>query len=298
MSNSLVPAPTGGPLGKTREFLEMIKFEHTIFALPFAYLTLFLVERGWPDAANFGWITLAMVAGRTFGMAANRLIDAGIDRNNPRTSGRTLPAGRMSRGEVLLFMAVSLVLFALAVFNLSPLARTLSPLVIVVMVFYPYAKRFTWLSHLALGLVYVMIPAGVWIAVTNRLPLEAVALGVGAGFWVAGFDIIYACQDVEVDRREGLHSMPADLGLGPALWCARFFHVIFFVALLAAGLMLGAGAFYYIGLGLAGMLLAFEHRLVTTHNLSRIDQAFFTTNGVISMVLFVLIAVDTVVGST
>ncbi|MFQ5512111.1 MAG: UbiA-like polyprenyltransferase [Candidatus Krumholzibacteriia bacterium] len=283
-----------GPLGKTREFLDMIKFEHTIFALPFAYLTLFLVARGWPDAATFGWITLAMVTGRTFGMAANRLVDAGIDRNNPRTAGRSLPAGRMSRTEVLSFIAISLVLFVLAVFNLSPLAQKLSPLVIAVMIFYPYAKRFTWLSHLALGLVYVMIPTGVWIAVTGRLPLEALVLGAGAGFWVAGFDIIYACQDVEVDRREGLHSMPADLGLGPALWCARFFHTIFFVALLAAGLMLGTGAFYYVGLVVTGLLLAYEHRLVTAHNLSRINQAFFATNGVISIVFFALVAVDAV----
>ncbi len=284
-----------GALGKTRVFLEMIKFEHTIFALPFAYLTLFLVERGWPDGATFGWITLAMVAGRTFGMAANRLIDAGIDRQNPRTADRALPAGRVSSAEVLVFTAVSLSLFALAVVNLSALAQKLSPVVIAVMVFYPYAKRFTWLSHLALGLVYLMIPTGVWIAVTGGLPAAAVALGVAAGFWVAGFDIIYASQDIDVDRRQGLHSMPADLGLGPALWCARLFHVVFFVALMAAGLMLDTGVLYYVGLVLTGLLLAYEHRLVRATDLSRINQAFFATNGIISIVLFALVAADAVV---
>ena len=280
-------------LGRVREFLDMIKFEHTIFALPFAYLTLFLVEGGWPRLSMLAWITLAMVTGRAFGMAANRLIDARIDRDNPRTANRALPAGRISGREVVVFMAVALALFLLAVYNLSPVAQKLWPIVIATMVFYPYAKRFTWLSHLALGLVYVMIPTGVWIAVTSTLPLQAVVLGLGAGFWVAGFDIIYACQDIDVDRQQGLHSMPADLGVGPALWTARLFHMIFFIALLAVGFIVQAGALYYIGLVVAGLLLAYEHRLVTPTNLAKIDMAFFTTNGVISIVLFVLIAADT-----
>ena len=154
-------------MGKTREFLGMIKFEHTVFALPFAYLSLFLVEGGWPRGALFIWITLAMVMGRTFGMAANRLIDASIDSRNPRTSARSLPAGRLASWEVLVFMAVSMGIFLVAVYNLSPLAQRLWPIAIAAMVFYPYAKRFTWLSHLALGFVYVMIPTAVWIAVTG-----------------------------------------------------------------------------------------------------------------------------------
>jgi 4-hydroxybenzoate polyprenyltransferase len=285
-----------GAIGRTREFLEMIKFEHTIFALPFAYMTLFLVESGWPRASVFAWVTLAMVAGRTFGMAANRLIDAGIDARNPRTRDRALPAGRITVAEVGAFMAVSLALFLAAVYRLSPWAGRLWPIVIAVMVFYPYTKRFTWMSHLALGLVYVMVPAAVWIAVANTLPREAVLLGLGAGFWVAGFDIIYACQDIEIDRREGLHSMPADMGVGAALWTARVFHLLFVAALVLAGIGLGTGVLYYAGLAVAAILLVYEHRLVTPQDLSKIDVAFFTTNGVVSIVLFVLAAADTIVG--
>ena len=272
----------------------MIKFEHTIFALPFAYLTLFLVESGWPSPATLGWITLAMVAGRTIGMAANRLIDAKIDLRNPRTSNRSLPAGRLSMVEVILAIVISLGLFLLAVYNLSPLCQKLWPLVVATMIFYPYAKRFTWLSHVALGLVYMMIPAGVWIAVTGALPLPAIVLGAGAGFWVAGFDIIYACQDVDIDREQGLHSMPADLGVPLSLWISRGLHILFFGALLVTGSMLGAGALYFAGVVVVGGLLAYEHRLVSPRNLAKIDMAFFTTNGVISIVLFVLVAADAV----
>ena len=284
-----------GPIGKTREFLGMIKFEHTVFALPFAYMTLFLVEGGWPRWAVLGWITLAMVGGRTFGMAANRLIDARIDARNPRTESRSIPAGRLAGWEVIVFMVVSMGVFLLAVYNLSPLAQKLWPFVIAAMVFYPYAKRFTWLCHLALGFVYVMIPTGVWIAATGEMPPAALTLGIGAGFWVAGFDIIYACQDIDIDRREGLHSMPADLGVAPALWLARIFHIIFFACLLLAGWLLGVGVVYYLGVVITGGLLAYEHRLVTPSRVGNIDLAFFTTNGVISVVLFVLVAADALI---
>ena len=282
-----------GPLAKTREFLEMIKFEHTVFALPFAYLTLFIATRGWPSLTTLMWITLAMVGGRTFGMAANRLIDARIDARNPRTATRSLPAGRMSALEVVLFMVISMALFLIAVYQLSPLAQKLWPFVIAVMVVYPYTKRFTWLSHLALGLVYVMIPAGVWIAVQNQLPTEAILLAVGAGFWVVGFDIIYACQDVDVDRAQGLHSMPADLGLAKALWVSRVFHAMFFAAVLMVGLMIDAGILYYGGLVISGAMLFYEHRLVSPEDLSNVNAAFFTVNGIMSIVLFVLVAADT-----
>ena len=296
MSFSQAGAPSQrGVFVKTREFLEMIKFEHTIFALPFAYLTLFVVSRGWPTVTMFAWITLAMVAGRTFGMAANRLIDARIDARNPRTADRALPAGRMSMVEVAFFMLLSAAAFLVAVYQLSPMAGRLWPLVLFVMVFYPYTKRFTWLCHLALGLVYVMIPAGVWIAVGNTMPLAALMLGLGAGFWVAGFDIIYACQDAKLDREQGLHSMPADLGITPALWIARVFHIVFFSALLYAGVLIGAGPFYYAGLALSGLLLIYEHRLVSPGDLSRINAAFFMVNGVMSLIFFALVAIDTIV---
>lgn len=278
-----------------KEFFDTIRFEHTIFALPFAYMTLFLASKGWPAATDFVWITIAMVAGRTFGMAANRLIDAGIDARNPRTSGRALPAGRLSKASVTGYMAATLALFLVAVYNLQPVCRKLWPIVIVAMVVYPYVKRFTWVCHLFLGLVYVMIPTAVWLAVTNELSRTAVVLGVGAGLWVAGFDIIYACQDVDVDRHEGLHSIPADLGLVPAMWIARIFHAGFVGALAYAGALLGAGVFYYVGLAATMFVLIYEHRLVSPNDLSSINAAFFTANGVISVVLFVLVAVDTIV---
>ena len=284
-----------GVTGKTKIFLETIKFEHTIFALPFAYLTLFLVEKGWPSWDLFGWITLAMVAGRTFAMAANRLIDAEIDARNPRTAQRALPAGLISAKEVVFFMAVALVLFLVAVYQLSPLSQYLWPAVILALVAYPYAKRFTYLSHLALGLVYLMVPTGIWIALENELALASVVLGLGAGFWVVGFDIIYACQDVEVDRKQRLHSIPADMGIRVGLWMSRLSHLFFIGALVAAGIILGVGLLYYIGLGLTALLLGYEHRLVSPKDLSKVNVAFFTANGIISVVLFLLVAADTLV---
>jgi 4-hydroxybenzoate polyprenyltransferase len=278
-----------------REFLDTIRVEHTVFALPFAYATLFLVEAGWPRGHYLLWITVAMVAARTVGMAANRLADAGIDARNPRTAGRAIPAGRLSRAAAAGYTAVSLAVFLTAVWQLHPVCRRLWPVAIAAMVAYPYAKRFTPFAHFFLGAVYVMIPTAVWIAVTGEVPPAALLLGAGAGLWVAGFDIIYACQDTEVDRREGLHSLPADYGLGPALRVARLAHAGFLACLAVAGSMLFAGPWYVVGLVLTALLLVHEHRLVKPTDLSRVNAAFFTTNGIVSVALFVLIAIDTVV---
>jgi 4-hydroxybenzoate polyprenyltransferase len=285
----------GRVLSAAKQFFRTIKFEHTVFALPFAYLTLFLVSGGWPSVSDFVWISAAMVAGRTFGMAANRWIDAEVDARNPRTASRAIPAGLLSRKAVVAFMAAALAVFLVAVYNLAPICRKLWPIVIVAMVAYPYAKRFTWLCHLILGLVYLLIPTGVWLAVAGELSLAAVFLGIGAGLWVAGFDIIYACQDVDVDRRQGLHSMPADIGIAPALWTARVLHAGFVAALAYAGALLGVGPFYYAGLIATLFLLVYEHRMVSPQDLSNVNAAFFTANGVISVILFVLVAVDTIV---
>ncbi|MCH7548632.1 MAG: UbiA family prenyltransferase [Candidatus Krumholzibacteriota bacterium] len=280
--------------GSAREFLETIKVEHTIFALPFAFMTLFLVSGGWPSGSDFVWVSVAMVAGRTFGMAANRLIDARLDARNPRTADRAIAAGRLTPRAVVFYMLVTMAVFLLAVWQLHPVCRKLWPVVIAALVIYPYAKRFTAAAHLFLGAVYFMIPTAIWLAVTGTLERPALLLGVGAGLWVAGFDIIYALLDVESDRRAGLHSMPADLGLAPALWISRLFHVGFVACLGIAGIDLAAGAFYYAGLGLTAVLLGWEHRLVSARDLSRVNAAFFTTNGVVSVVLFVFIAADTV----
>jgi 4-hydroxybenzoate polyprenyltransferase len=257
-------------------------------------MTLFLVEGGWPSVANFGWITLAMVAGRTFGMAANRLIDAEIDARNPRTASRALAAGRLSRTTTMIYMAVTIAFFLVAVWNLAPVCRKLWPIVLVAMVVYPYAKRFTWLSHLFLGAVYFLIPTAIWIAVSGEVARVAIALGAGAGLWVAGFDIIYATQDVDADREQGLHSIPADLGIKNALRIALLFHLVFISCMFYAGAILRTGTFYQTGLILTAVVLFVEHQMVSDDDLSSVNAAFFMANGIASIVLFVLVAVDTV----
>jgi len=278
-----------------REYLETIRIEHTLFALPFAYATMFLAYDGWPDGLAFLWVTLAMVGARTVGMAANRVIDARIDAQNPRTAGRAIPAGRLSTARALVFTAAALALFVYSVYQLHPECRKFWPIVIAGMVFYPYAKRFTPFAHLFLGLVYVMVPTSVWLAVTGTMSLAPIVLGVGAGLWVAGFDIIYACQDAEADRRQGLHSFPANFGLKRALGASEWFHVAFIACLIGAGFLLKVGPWYWLGVFLTSILLAYEHKLVRPDDLSRVNAAFFTTNGVVSIGLFILIALDTLV---
>lgn len=277
-----------------RSFFETIRVEHTIFALPFAYATLFLVAGGWPRLHDFIWVTVAMAGARTVGMGLNRIIDAAIDARNPRTSGRAIPAGRLSSPKAWLFTGVSAALFIYAVFELNPVCRWLWPIPLAAMTVYPYAKRFTPFAHLFLGLVYVMIPAGVWLAVTGTLPLVATVLGIGAGLWVAGFDIIYACQDVEVDRRENLHSIPADFGVPLALKMSAVLHVGFLLALVVIARMMHGGRWFYGAILFSALAMIYEHRLVKPHDLSKINAAFFTTNGVLSVALFVMIALDRV----
>ncbi len=281
-------------MNSLRSFFETIRVEHTLFALPFAYATLFLVARGWPSAHDFLWITVAMVAARTVGMALNRIIDARIDANNPRTASRAIPAGRLRSSKAWVFTAIAATLYVIAVFQLNPVCRWLSPIPLAAMTLYPYAKRFTSFAHLFLGLVYVMIPAGIWLAVTGTLPRAAVVLGIGAGLWVAGFDIIYACQDAEVDRREGLHSIPADFGIARGLAVSRLMHAGFLFSLLLVAQLIHTGRWFYVGALLSGVAMLYEHRLVKPNDLSKVNAAFFTTNGFISVILFVMIALDQV----
>ncbi len=278
-----------------RSFLETIRVEHTLFALPFAYATLFLVSHGWPRAHDFIWVTIAMVTGRTVGMGLNRIIDAAIDARNPRTVTRAIPAGRLSNAKAIAFTTVASAFFVVAVYQLHPVCRWLWPIPLAGMTAYPYAKRFTPFAHLFLGLVYFMIPGSVWLAVSGEAPPIAIVLGIGAGLWVAGFDIIYACQDVEVDRRERLHSIPADFGVRTGLNVAGWFHFGFMIALLVVAQMSHAGRPYYIGVALASLAILYEHRLVSPGDLSKVNAAFFTANGIVSVVLFVLIALDTVI---
>jgi 4-hydroxybenzoate polyprenyltransferase len=281
-------------LKSLRSFLETIRVEHTVFALPFAYATLFLVSSSWPAARDFVWITVAMVGARTAGMGLNRIIDARIDARNPRTAGRAIPAGRLSSPKAVGFTLAAVVLFVVAVFQLHPVCRWLWPIPAALMTVYPCAKRFTRFPHVFLGFVYFMIPGAVWLAVTGTASAVAIVLGLGAGMWVAGFDIIYACQDVDVDRREGLHSIPADFGVERALGVAGGLHLGFMLSLLVVAQMIHAGRWFYVGAALVAATLLIEHRMVSPRDLSRVNAAFFTANGVVSVVLFVLIALDVV----
>jgi 4-hydroxybenzoate polyprenyltransferase len=282
-------------LGRLSLFLETIKFEHSVFALPFAVLSAFLLAKGAPNPGELAWVILAMISMRTFGMGANRLIDAEIDARNPRTAGRALPAGLITKREVWAYLGISAAAFALAVSQLDPLARFLSPVVLAVMVVYPYAKRFTWLSHLALGVVYLIVPPAVWIAMSGGFEAGIVVLGLGAMLWVSGFDVLYATADQKVDIEQGLHSIPARFGIPASLWAARAFHAAAAALIATAGVMLGAGPLYFAGAGVAAVLLAYENNLVRPGDLSKLNLAFFTMNGVIAVIFGVFASLDAVI---
>ena len=269
-----------------RRFASLVKIEHTVFALPFAYIGALLCVRRIPSGHDLVWITLAMVGARSLAMGLNRLIDAEIDARNPRTAGRELPTGRLSRVQVTAFCALAFALYLLACFQLDPIVRWLWPIPIVGFVVYPYLKRFTWLSHVWLGAVDGLAPAGAWVAITGRLPWEAWALGAAVAVWIAGFDLFYSLFDREVDLAEGLHSAAVRFGVAGAFWGARVLHVLTVVLLAAVGLGLHLGWLYWLGVAAVGLLLGYEHSLVRPGDLRRLDTAFFTVNGVISVVFF------------
>ncbi len=287
-------APTLSPL--PARFARLVKIEHTVFALPFAYVGAFLAVGGSPSAHDLLWITLAMVGARSLAMALNRLIDAGIDARNPRTAGRELPSGQLSIMQVVLFCAASLALFLVAVWQLAPLTHVLWPIPIAGFVVYPYLKRFTWLCHLWLGAVDGLAPVGAWVAITNHLPWQAWLLGAAVALWVAGFDFFYALFDVDVDRAQRLHSIVTRFGTRGAFAGARIAHAATIACLVAAGLGLSVGALYWIGVAAVAALLGYEHSLVKPGDLSRLDAAFFTMNGVISVAFAVFVIADAVVG--
>jgi 4-hydroxybenzoate polyprenyltransferase len=275
-------------------FARLVKIEHTVFALPFAYVGAFLAVGSTPSAHDLLWITVAMVGARSLAMAVNRLVDVGIDARNPRTAGRELPSGQLSIPQVVLFCAVSLALFLVAVWQLAPKTHYLWPIPVAGFVVYPYLKRFTWLCHLWLGAVDGLAPVGAWVAITNHLPWQSWMLGAAVAFWVAGFDCFYALFDLDVDRAQGLHSIATRFGVRGAFAGARIAHVATIVCLVATGLGLPVGALYWIGVGLVAALLAYEHALVRPNDLRRLDAAFFTMNGVISVAFAVFVIADTV----
>ena len=279
-------------LHNLRTTLEMIKWEHSVFALPFALCGAMLAAGGWPTAWQLTWIIVAMVAARSAAMAFNRLADAQIDAVNPRTRTRALPAGTLSRGFVGAFVTVGCLLFVLAASQLNRLTLLLSPVALAIVLLYSYTKRFTRWSHLVLGFALGVAPTAAWIAVRGSLDPRILLLTAAVTFWVGGFDVLYACQDYDFDLRNQLHSIPRYLGIGPALLIARLFHAAMMLLLVALVLSFHLGALGLAGVAVVGLLLAYEHSLVSRDNLSRLNAAFFTMNGVISVVFFLFVAAD------
>ena len=283
----------GHPLGT---YLQMIKVEHTVFALPFAFLGMVMASDGWPAGSTVGWIVVAMVGARSAAMGFNRLVDRDLDARNPRTAARHLPAGLLTPGAVRLFVVASLGLLVLAAWRLNPLALKLSPLAIAVVLSYSYTKRFTFLSHVILGLGISAAPLGAWIAVRGDVAPAAFVLAFVVLCWVAGFDVLYALQDTDFDREQGLHSIPARFGVTGALWFSAALHVLMLGALVSLPFLhsepLGGG--YWAGVAGCVALLVFQHWVVRPSDLSRLDGAFFQANGALAVWLFAATAVDIV----
>jgi 4-hydroxybenzoate polyprenyltransferase len=273
-----------------------VRIEHTVFALPFAYVGAFLAVDGWPGVADLFWVTLAMVGARTLAMALNRLVDAEIDARNPRTATRELPSGALTRVHVLALCSGSLVLFLVAVWQLDPVVRYLWPIPVAMFVAYPYLKRFTWLCHFWLGACLGLAPVGAWLAVSSTAPWEAWVMGGAVLLWVAGFDLFYSLFDVEHDKREGLRSWAVRFGERGVFAGARVLHGGAVVLLALVGVGLEVSIWYWLGVAAVAALLAYEHSLVRPGDLRRLDAAFFTVNGVISAVFAVFVAMDALIG--
>jgi len=273
-------------------FLEMIKFSHTIFALPFALTGALLAAGGLPTGRQILWIILAMAGARTAAMGLNRLIDAEIDAKNPRTAGRAIPAGLIGRGVTLAFIIAATGLMLLGAAMLNPLCLKLAPVALFFLVLYSYCKRFTSLAHVVLGICLAAAPIGAWAAIRASIDVPALILGGVVMFWVAGFDILYALQDLEFDRAAGLHSIPVMLGINGSLWAARLFHLVMLALLLWLFVALHLGAFFMAGIGAAAAMLLYEHWLLRHGDLNKLDAAFFNMNGYISVAILLFTAAD------
>ncbi|RSL33468.1 4-hydroxybenzoate octaprenyltransferase [Salibacterium salarium] len=276
---------------KLKIILEMIKFEHTVFALPFAFLGAALgnlmVEDVWPSVMEWIWITLAMVGARSAAMTLNRVIDAKIDKKNPRTAERAIPAGLISIGQSVLFISASFLLLFLSAFQLNMLSVYLLPVAVLFLTVYSYTKRFTWLCHVFLGFTIAIAPLGGWVGATGTLQGEAFLLFIAVAFWTAGFDVIYATQDKEHDQQEGIYSIPARFGVTKALYMSRSFHTISLLALLTLHFVSPLSAFYLAGVIIAGLIMTYEHSMVKPNDLSKVGVAFFPMNGIISVVMLI-----------
>ncbi|MDI6751752.1 MAG: UbiA-like polyprenyltransferase [bacterium] len=275
-----------------RLFLGLVKFEHTIFALPFAYLGGILAYQGIFPIHYWVFLTLAMIGARTAGMAMNRLIDKEIDAKNPRTLDRALPKGLIPIWQVWLLVFVSLSLLFFSAYKLNLLCCILSPLVVIMLISYSYLKRFTYLTHFGIGLVLACAPIGGWIAIKGSIAVLPILLGAGVCFWTAGFDIIYATQDLEFDKKEGMHSIPAFFGIRKGLLISRLFHLITIISFTLTGIVGIMGLFYWIGILAIIFLLIYEHSLISESDLSKVNTAFFSVNSLVSIILFISVVAD------
>jgi len=274
--------------------LEMIKWEHTVFALPFAYAGMLAAPVPFSFSHLF-WITVAMIGARTAGMTLNRIIDAKMDAINPRTANRAIPKGLVGLREAWVFTGAAVALLVLATLFLAPITRVLWPLVVLGFVIYPYTKRFTWLCHLALGVANGLAPGAAWVAVTGDVSWTPALIWAGAALWVAGFDVVYALLDRDFDLENRVNSLPVRFGIGSALVVSRLWHSLSVAFLVAFGVAAGLGVVYYLGVVVVAGLLFYEQSLVSKDDLSKVDVAFFTMNGVISLIFFAFVLLDRVV---
>ncbi|MEW6108251.1 MAG: UbiA-like polyprenyltransferase [Nitrospirota bacterium] len=279
-------------LQKITIYLRMIKFSHSIFALPFAFTSAIIAASGIPALSQIFWITVAMVGARSGAMGLNRIIDRRIDAANPRTASREVPRGIIRVSEAVAFIVISFCFMILAAYMLNPLCLKLTPVALAVLFLYSYTKRFTWISHFILGLSISAAPIGAWIAVKGTFDYEIIVLGFAVVFWLAGFDVLYALQDLDFDRKHGLYSIPARFGVRKSLCLSRYFHAVSFFLLIMNGLIFELGFFYWAGMFVIAGLFLYEHSLVKGDDLSRLDMAFFNMNGYISMTVFLFTLMD------
>ena len=272
---------------KIADYLRLIKFSHSIFALPFAFTSALIAANGIPTFSQIFWITVAMVGGRTGAMGMNRIIDRKIDALNPRTKNRELPRGVIKTGEAFIFTIIAFALLLFAAYKLNPLCLKISPIVLLVLFTYSYTKRFTWLSHIVLGTALSLAPLGAWIAIKGTFDFQILPLCFAVMFWVAGFDVFYAMQDIDFDKKHGLYSIPSAFGIKTSLRIARLFHLITIAMLLGLMPIFNLGVLYLFGVLIASALMLYEHSLIKPADLSKLDMAFFNMNGYISITIFV-----------
>lgn len=277
------------------EFFKMIKLEHSLFALPFAFTGMFIAAKGIPSLHIIIWVTIAMISARSAAMGLNRLIDAEIDKENPRTSDRSIPKGLITKKKTLIYIIISLLIYFISTYMLNKLTFILSPIPVLIFILYSYTKRFTNLCHIVLGIALGLAPIGAWIATTGNIEISAVILGLSVLLWVAGFDILYAIQDIDFDRKQGLYSIPSVMGVYGALIIARILHTLSFLLFITLKFTASLGSIYLAGILISGAFMVYEHSLVSKNDLSKLNLAFFNINAYISIIILIFTLADILV---